>query len=52
MLEAYRYGDRTLFAAHPELDRAPIRVHFRSSRRRYRRRERWGTPADYRLEDS
>ena len=50
VLEAFRYGDRALFAAHPELDEAPIRVHFRSSRRRYRRRERWGTPADYRLE--
>jgi hypothetical protein len=50
VLEAFRYGDRALFAAYPELDEAPIRVHFRSSRRRYRRRERWGTPADYRLE--
>lgn len=49
VLECFRYGDRRLFEAHPELDRAPIRVDFRSSRRRYRRRERWGTPADYRL---
>ena len=52
VLEAFRHGDRALFSAHPELDEAPIRVHFRSSRRRYRRRERWGTPADYRLEGS
>ena len=50
VLEAFRYGDRALFTAHPELDEAPIRVHFRSSRRRYRRRERWGTPAEFRLE--
>ena len=50
VLEAFRYGDRQLFETHPELDRAPIRIHFRSHRRRYRRRERWGTPADYRLE--
>jgi hypothetical protein len=50
VLEAFRYGDRALFAAYPELDEALIRVHFRSSRRRYRRREQWGTPADYRLE--
>lgn len=49
VLECFRYGDHRLFEAHPELDDAPIRVHFRSSRRRYRRRERWGTPADYRL---
>ncbi|MFC2046549.1 staygreen family protein, partial [Chloroflexota bacterium] len=48
VLKAFRYGDRQLFETHPELDDAPIRVHFRSSRRRYHRRERWGTPADYR----
>lgn len=47
VLEAFRLGDRGLFEALPELDEAPIRVHFRSSRRRYRRTERWGTPADY-----
>jgi hypothetical protein len=49
VLEALRYGDRSLFAAHPDLDRAPVAIHFRSHRRRYRRTERWGTPADYRL---
>ncbi len=46
-LEALRYGDRKFFEAHPEMDRAPILVHFRSSRRRYHRLERRGTPADY-----
>lgn len=49
VLEAFRHGDRHLIAAHPELDQAPIEIHFQSSRRRYRRTERWGTPADYRL---
>ena len=49
VLEAFRHGDRQLFEVHPELDYAPIEVRFRSHRRRYRRRERWGTPADYRL---
>ncbi len=49
VLEALRHGDAALFEAHPELDGAPILVHFRSSRRRYHRREHWGTPADYRL---
>jgi hypothetical protein len=49
VLEAFRHGDRQLFEAHPELDHAPIEVHFQSHRRRYRRKERWGTPADYRL---
>ncbi len=50
VLEAFRHGDQGLFEAHPELDDTLIRVHFRSSRRRYRRTERWGTPADYQLE--
>jgi hypothetical protein len=49
VLEAFRHGDRQLFAAHPELDQAPIEIHFHSRRRRYRRTEQWGTPADYRL---
>jgi hypothetical protein len=50
VLEAFRHGDRGLYETVPELDRADIRVHFRSARRRYRRTERWGTPADYRLD--
>jgi hypothetical protein len=49
VLEAFRYGDRKLFETHPALDGAPIRVHFRSNWRRYRRVEHWGVPADYRL---
>jgi hypothetical protein len=49
VLEAFRYGDREFIEAHPELDGAHIRVHFHSSRRRYHRLERWGTPANYRL---
>jgi hypothetical protein len=52
VLESFRHGDRALYEAHPELDGAPVRIHFRSHRRRYRRRERWGTPADYLLEGS
>jgi hypothetical protein len=49
VFEVIRYGDRAMFEIHPELDDAPILVHFRSSRRRYRKLERWGTPADYRV---
>lgn len=52
VLEAFRFGDRKLFATHPELDQAPIVVHFRARQRRYRRTEEWGTPADYRLGNS
>jgi hypothetical protein len=47
VLEALRFGDRKLFETHPELERAPILVHFHSTRRRYNRTEQWGTPADY-----
>ncbi|MGZ4848664.1 MAG: staygreen family protein [Halobacteriota archaeon] len=46
-LEAFRYGDRALFAAHPQLDNAPICLHFDATVPRYNVIERWGTPADY-----
>ena len=48
VLEAFRFGDGGLFEAQPELDRAPIWILFHSTDRRYHKRERWGTPADYR----
>ena len=34
VLEAFRYGDCGLFAAHPELDDAPIEVRFHARQRR------------------
>ncbi len=49
VLEAFRFGDVGLFGARPELDRAPIWIHFQSTSRRYHRTERWGMPADYRV---
>jgi hypothetical protein len=49
VLEALRFGDAGLFEARPELDRAPIWIHFRSGDRRYHQTERWGTPGDYRV---
>ncbi len=52
VLEALRYGDRALYATWPALDAAPVWVHFRSADRRYNRTERWGVPADYRIEVS
>lgn len=45
-LEAIRYGDRQLFEAHPDLDRAPIFVQFESTPA-YTRVEPFGTPSDY-----
>jgi len=48
VLEAIRYGDRTLFERHPELDRAPVLVHFRSANRRFDKVESWGTMLQHR----
>jgi hypothetical protein len=47
VLEAMRFGDASLYDAHPALDDSPIWVHFRARQRRYQRTERWGSPADY-----
>lgn len=46
-LEAIRYGDRRFFTAHPDLDNAPIWIHFDSTNPEYNRFENWGTPKDY-----
>ena len=48
VLEAFRFGDRGLFEAHPELDQAPIWIHFHAARRRHDRVEQWGVAGDYR----
>jgi hypothetical protein len=49
VLEALRFGDAGLFEARPELDRAPIWIHFQSTNRRYHKTESWGSPAQYRV---
>ena len=48
VLEALRFGDRALYRAHPDLDQAPIWIHFHAVQQEYDRRERWGAPRDYR----
>lgn len=48
-LEVIRYGDRTLFAANPRLDQAPVFVHFQASQPSYNKTEAWGTLADWRV---
>jgi len=48
VLQAFRFGDQELFETRPDLDDAPIVVHFAASQRRYRRTESWGTLSDYR----
>jgi hypothetical protein len=47
VLEAFRFGDQGLFEAQPELDRAPIWVHFQARQSRYNRVERWGVPGEF-----
>jgi hypothetical protein len=47
VLEAFRYGDSALCAARPELDQAPVWIHFESTNPRYHKTERWGVLADY-----
>jgi hypothetical protein len=48
VLEAIRYGDRTLFEQNPEIERAPVFIHFQSTDNRYDKVEDWGTMAEYR----
>lgn len=50
VLAAFRLGDQRLFQARPELDRAPVWVHFHAAERQYDRIESWGVAGDYRLE--
>ena len=47
VLEAFRYGDRELVTAHPELDQATVWVHFKSNRKRYDLVENWGPVQTY-----
>jgi hypothetical protein len=49
VLETFRYGDRALFEAFPELNLAPISVHFHATQERFDRIEDWGKPGDYRI---
>jgi hypothetical protein len=49
VLEAFRLGDEKLFRTRPELDLAPIWVHFHSTNRRYQKIERRGTLANNRF---
>jgi hypothetical protein len=48
VLEAIRYGDRTLFEKNPQLDSTPVLICFQSTDNRFNRVENWGVMADYR----
>jgi hypothetical protein len=47
VLQAFRYGDREHFRAHPELDQAPVYVHFQARQRKLNRITPWGTCGDF-----
>jgi hypothetical protein len=47
VLEAIRYGDKTLFEQNPELDHIPINVHFQSTNPKFNKIEHWNVIADY-----
>jgi len=47
VLEAIRYGDRTLFKHNPELDNSLIFVYFHSTESKFNRVENWGTMLKY-----
>ena len=49
VLEAFRYGDQQLYNAHSFLDRAQIKIYFRSKKEEYNKIEVWGFPENYRL---
>ena len=48
VLEAIRYGDRILFEHNPELDNAPVFIHFKSNDTRFNKVENWSTMLEYR----
>jgi hypothetical protein len=47
VLESIRYGDRGLFIVHPEMDLAPIYVHFQSPDPKHHKTELFGVLCDY-----
>ena len=47
VLEAIRYGDRSLFETNPDLDQIPVTVYFQSHNSQYNQVETRGVIADY-----
>jgi hypothetical protein len=48
VLKAICKGDSDFFTANPDLENAPIFVHFQSKNKKYHKVERWGKIKDYR----
>jgi hypothetical protein len=47
VLQAFRYGDREHFQTNPELDRAPVHVHFQAREAHLNKVTPWGTCGNY-----
>jgi hypothetical protein len=47
VLQAFRYGDRAHFSANPELDQAPVYVHFQARQQDLHRVTHWGVCGDF-----
>jgi hypothetical protein len=47
VLEAIRYGDRTLFEINTKLDYVPVYIYFQSTKKRFNNIEQWGTMSNY-----
>jgi hypothetical protein len=49
VIQAFRHGDRELFASRPHLDQAAVYVHFHARQAEFRQVQDWGVLADYGL---
>ena len=47
VLEAFCYGDQQHFLTNPVLQKAPIKIHFRSKKKKYNKIENWGLLDNY-----
>jgi hypothetical protein len=47
VIEALRYGDRTIYDMDPYLDKTPVNIYFHSQNIKYNKVESWGVMADY-----
>jgi hypothetical protein len=47
VLEAIRYGDRTIFECNAKLDHVPVNIYFQSTSKRFNNVEQWGTMSEF-----
>ena len=49
VLQAFRYGDDLFIRANPRFGKAPIRIYFNSTKKRYDKVEEWGIVDEYQM---